>query len=639
MRSLQASCDSRTVAWNEKLSALSLSIKEMVQDTVCGGKLAGSVKSYLSEVHGVLIQAFADIFTEYSTRLMLYTGGWFDIDERYDAKLDTDVLDELMAWFETSYSSFNDNIDNSIVRSINTISSISRVDRGSFTKPSSYEIYRNYASARTQLNDLRTTIRGYEESHLENDFASLDDMLANLEKFLLEVLACEDVAVIEYQPGNAAHTSLAFNNLVISMYNAEAQWPALQEQLAAAYAASISRAQIEAGEQQQVTSILAAAGGVFMIVAGIIALVPSGGTSTAVIVAGSGMIASGGVATAFATSEFFEAGDMIRLGNARNIVDSPYNWIRDGVLEPVLTRMYGADLAQEIKFGLYKDLKDINALIGSACSLGAGVFGSLAQAGAPLTWEAVARGIGVEVGKTYVQKVAAYGGGQAAGWIANKAGMNYTETQFLKAIAGTAGSMWAGRAADWAIQRYDLKNLVPRGQSVLDQNTIDNINSLPKGSKPDPSTYMTADQIDEHLALAAGGVCKIVAEVPPYANAGPPGGTFAMPTEVVKSAIALANGNPRVLEQLLTLDPGSLGDNPLVILMPSDGLRMPSGNEAGAWEGLWVPGGYTGGGIAEFVVDSPLVSDCTITPVFSPGSGSSFGNIVKEIAENYEEPN
>ncbi|EIM0423644.1 hypothetical protein LMN50_001581 [Listeria monocytogenes] len=31
---------------------------------------------------------------------------------------------------------------------------------------------------------------------------------------------------------------------------------------------------------------------------------------------------------------------------------------------------------------------------------------------------------------------------------------------------------------------------------------------------------------------------------------------------------------------------------------------MPSGNESGAWQGFWEPGGFTSGGIPEAVVDT-----------------------------------
>jgi len=45
-------------------------------------------------------------------------------------------------------------------------------------------------------------------------------------------------------------------------------------------------------------------------------------------------------------------------------------------------------------------------------------------------------------------------------------------------------------------------------------------------------------------------------------------------------------------------------------------IRVPSGNEAGAWQGYWVPGGYTDGGIPEAVTDQIKASDYIISSVY-----------------------
>jgi len=43
---------------------------------------------------------------------------------------------------------------------------------------------------------------------------------------------------------------------------------------------------------------------------------------------------------------------------------------------------------------------------------------------------------------------------------------------------------------------------------------------------------------------------------------------------------------------------------------------MPSGNEIGAWDGLWVPGGFTKGGIPEAVIDQVKPGQFSVTSVF-----------------------
>lgn len=150
---------------------------------------------------------------------------------------------------------------------------------------------------------------------------------------------------------------------------------------------------------------------------------------------------------------------------------------------------------------------------------------------------------------------------------------------------------------------------------VLSQEKIDEILDKPKGERPNPSTYLDQDYIDEHLAQFEGGVTKIVASAP-SGTAGPPGGTFVMPSNVADEIIAEANGDVRELEILLGLKQGDLGEFPVrVDIDNTNGLRMPSGNEKGATS-EWIPGGYTSGGIPEAIIDSPPVGDYTISNIY-----------------------
>ncbi|HFI0140328.1 TPA: hypothetical protein ACGOR2_001446 [Streptococcus suis] len=68
-----------------------------------------------------------------------------------------------------------------------------------------------------------------------------------------------------------------------------------------------------------------------------------------------------------------------------------------------------------------------------------------------------------------------------------------------------------------------------------------------------------------------------------------------MPKEAGQTLLEVSKGDPRVLEDLLGLHPGDLGNSPVVIEIPPESLhnvRIPSGNEAGANE-WWRPGGRT----------------------------------------------
>jgi len=149
----------------------------------------------------------------------------------------------------------------------------------------------------------------------------------------------------------------------------------------------------------------------------------------------------------------------------------------------------------------------------------------------------------------------------------------------------------------------------------LTQTQIDDIIRIPKGQRPNPNTYLTQEYIDQHLDMFRGGATKFYAKAP-TGTVGPPEGTFVMPSSIADDLIKQADGDVRILEELLGFDSGYLGDRPVRIdISNPSGLRIPSGNELGSNE-YWIPGGYTSGGIPEAIIDQPQLGDYAVNPTF-----------------------
>ena len=148
----------------------------------------------------------------------------------------------------------------------------------------------------------------------------------------------------------------------------------------------------------------------------------------------------------------------------------------------------------------------------------------------------------------------------------------------------------------------------------VDEKKISEILSTPKGSRPDPTTYLSKEYIDSHLSHFQDGVTKIKSKAP-VDTEGVGLGTFVMPKSVADDVIAQADGEVSKLEKLLGLNLGDLGTNPVRVDIPNpQNIRIPSGNEAGAWPGYWTPGGYTKpGGVMEAVIDPVPKTEYIVT--------------------------
>lgn len=141
----------------------------------------------------------------------------------------------------------------------------------------------------------------------------------------------------------------------------------------------------------------------------------------------------------------------------------------------------------------------------------------------------------------------------------------------------------------------------------LSQRQINQILSLPHGQRPDPSTYMSQEAINRHLALFDEGAVRFTsrADIENYGTAGS-SEAFVMPKSEFDRVVSEAGGNFRIVEQRLGLDSGYLSNNDTIAVHISrqdlPDLRPPSGNERGA-NSLWLPGGFTSGGVPEAVVN------------------------------------
>ena len=148
--------------------------------------------------------------------------------------------------------------------------------------------------------------------------------------------------------------------------------------------------------------------------------------------------------------------------------------------------------------------------------------------------------------------------------------------------------------------------------------TKDKILSFGWGNRPNPSSYLNKEYIDKFLGQFGGGVTRFQKVKPgPMDVIGDESGVFVLPKSKADELISESGGDIGKLEELLGLPRGHLGESPIRIdVSKPGGLRVPSGNEIGANNQQWIPGGYTSGGVPEAVINRIRPDTYTLKPVF-----------------------
>ena len=148
----------------------------------------------------------------------------------------------------------------------------------------------------------------------------------------------------------------------------------------------------------------------------------------------------------------------------------------------------------------------------------------------------------------------------------------------------------------------------------------------PDVHKPDPSTYLKPEYVSKHLEPFEKSGCFRIQKTDPTnpndiydGTVGHSSGAFVTSGEDMKKAIQESGGDVRKMEKILGLEDGSLGNNPTIISINSpSNLRMPSGNELGASQKEFIPGGFTSGNQPEAVIDSVSKGDYKVTKFNNP---------------------
>ena len=273
------------------------------------------MRRYLVEVHGTLLQTLVNLMNDYSTNLLLYKDGYYQIDSSNHAKLPGQVFTTLHSDLKSS----RDDLKSEIEVLNTTKDKVS--DLVSYSGSSHTSTVMNYNFLMNQLKNLDTSITQYESNHASQDLVAFKELLAAT-KALITEHAGKTRTVGTYQSGDFAKLK-SVQRFAIAYKQATQQMESRVERVQAAQERDKVRfealARSDKGWKDMAVSALT-------IIVGVTAIVVTLGSATPLVVAG-GIVGLG--TTAYGASNMYEADQDIKLGNAGDIQTKAGNPIRD----------------------------------------------------------------------------------------------------------------------------------------------------------------------------------------------------------------------------------------------------------------------------------------------------------------------
>ena len=313
--SVQVESQKTMNAWEEAIASLNKAMSDFINNQNLQGQAISSMRRYLVEVHGTLLQTLVNLMNDYSTNLLLYKDGYYQIDGDLHTKLPSKVFTNLHSALKSSRDDLKNEIE-LLKTTKNKISDLVSYDGSSHTST-----VMNYNFLMNQLKNLDTSITQYESNHASQDLVAFKELLAAT-KALITEHAGKTRTVGTYQSGDFAKLK-SVQRFAIAYKQATQQMESRVERVQAAQERDKVRfealARSDKGWKDMAVSALT-------IIVGVTAIVVTLGSATPLVVAG-GIVGLG--TTAYGASNMYEADQDIKLGNAGDIQTKAGNPIRD----------------------------------------------------------------------------------------------------------------------------------------------------------------------------------------------------------------------------------------------------------------------------------------------------------------------
>ena len=515
--SVQVESQKTMNAWGEAINNLNTAMTDFINNTNLQGQAISSMRTYLVEVHGTLLQTLVNLMNDYSSNLLLYKDGYYQIDSSNHAKLPGQVFTTLHSDLKSS----RDNLKSEIELLNAAKDKIS--DLVSYEGSSHTSTVMDYNFLMNQVKNLDSSIIQYESSHAGQDLVAFKELLAAT-KALIAEHAGKTRTVGSYQSGDFAKLQ-SVQRFAIAYQQASKQMESRVERVKAAQERDKARFEALAAEDRAKNGWKELGLGVLTFAIGALAIWATMGAATPLVV-GFGLTAGLGT-TAYGASNAAEGIHNIQLGNAGDIHTKSRNPIRD-------TLFMGNDKLYHQVGGIFVTASAIMIPIGQTQSVVKGLTQfAIGEAGAYTTGQVAYHGTkllgGSEEDAQTANFIGNLVGGYAASSAASKFSLNqpissnryskidFTQTDFdvelirgrLKTDPDTA-FFWSGRTD--GIGGMDVAKKIAKNKGgVTLESTIDDTNIvMPEWDFNAPSSVTAWEEASNVYAEQVSGEIRAV---------------------------------------------------------------------------------------------------------------------------------
>jgi len=608
--SMQGQTNQTIQQWGESLKQLQESIATFANQSELQGEAMTSAKSYMTEVHGTFIQTLTQLMNEYIVSFLLYKDGYYQIDTHNHAELPEDVYKGLHSDLGKSKQRFEQQLEQLTTAKLR-VAGLVNYQGTSHTKTKF-----TYEKLMKDIKHLDESITQYEEMHARQDLQAFKELLAAT-KSLLEEHSSRDRSIGSYQSG-AFGKLPSVQRFMVAYEQVKAQLNDRMGIIQAALERDQVRMEALHAEERTKQGLMNLVFGVLTVLAGVSALVMSGGTALPIVAP---MLKIAGTATfMYGASNSIEAGWNIYYGLSGDGKSFAMNPIRDTIFLGNGELYHGFGQVFTLTTGVFIPIAQTKSIAQGLWQFTWGTIGGLA------TGQAAYHGTKLLGGSEETAQLMNLFGNLVGGYKFSKIAENFSLNTIRvpkveSALEIENRVMENIKASKTARESSGFKQYVAKEYALAEEIRYKNywnepILKIPKGSRPNPKTYVNSEYLTKHFAEFEDGATVIQTEWA-YTNYSEANGfvgvpddntLFVMPKKYADKVIQESNGNINYIEEKLGFPKGYFkygGGLVRIDIEDLSGLdlRLPSGNETGA-NSLWIPGGETSGGVPEAVLNT-----------------------------------